>query len=184
MKLAVVNTGNFLSSQNSFLNFLSAIDNRSSKLLRPTAHPLKENGRILEPCVTSILPPSERQAVANDLIPGSKERKINGIIEAHHHLPASSKHVSSGQDDQPQPTVVHKKSPHPDSKYLSQVYSVPKMEELSDSDSQEWLFSSNTSQATKPKLEDTEGEETRQVWADAMQIESADVYALPYVIPY
>lgn len=178
----MVYTGNSFSSQNSFLNFLSAIDNRSSKLLRPTSHSLKENGRILEPCLRSTLPPSERQAVSNDLILVSKERKINGIIEAHH-PPASSKH-RSGQVDHPQPPAMHKKSPHPDSKHLSQVYSVPKMEELSDSDSQDWLFSGNSSLAMKPKLEVSEAKEMPNVWADAMQIESADVYALPYVIPY
>lgn len=183
MNLVVVYTGYSFSSQNGFLNFLSAIDNRSSKLLKPTPHPLKENGRILEPCLTSTLPHSERQAVSNDLILVSKERKINGIIEAHH-PPASSKHKSGGQDDHPQPTAIHKKSPHPDSKHLSQVYSVPKMEELSDSDGQDWLFSSNTSLVMKPKLEASEAEEMPQVWAEAMQIDSADVYALPYVIPY
>lgn len=183
MKLVVVYNGNFFSSQNSFLNFLSAIDNRSSKLLRHTSHPLKENGRILEPCLTSSLPPPDRQAVANDFLLGSKERKVNGIIEAHH-PPASSKHTPGGQDDLPQPTAIHKKSPHPDSKYLSLVYLVPKMEELSDSDNKDWLFSSNTSQVMKPKLEASEAEEMPQVWAEAMQLESADVYALPYVIPY
>ncbi|XP_022999905.1 DNA ligase 1-like isoform X1 [Cucurbita maxima] len=177
---------------------LHAIDNRSSKLLRPASHPLKENGRILEPCLASPLPPSERQTVeANDVILFSKERKINGIIEAHH-PPASLKHKTSEQDDhpqsqpqpqpqlqlQPQPTAIHKKSPHPDSKFLSVVYSVPKMEELSDSDNQDWLFTSNNSQAMKPELEASEAKEMLQVWAEAMQIEPSDVYALPYVIPY
>ena len=28
------------------------------------------------------------------------------------------------------------------------------------------------------------GDETPQVWAEALQVDSADIYALPYVIPY
>ncbi|KAG7026087.1 hypothetical protein SDJN02_12586 [Cucurbita argyrosperma subsp. argyrosperma] len=98
---------------------LHAIDNRSSKLLRPASHPLKENGRILEPCLASPLPPSERQTVAaNDVILVSKE--------------------------------------------------LPKMEELSESDNQDWLFTSNTSQAMKPELEASEAKEMPQLagWLD------------------
>ncbi|KAG6574847.1 hypothetical protein SDJN03_25486, partial [Cucurbita argyrosperma subsp. sororia] len=159
---------------------LHEIDNRPSKLSRPASHPLKENGRILEPgSISPSPPPSERQALGNDVILVGKERKINGVIDAHH-PPASSKHKSGGQDDHPQPTATPKRSPHPDSKLLSQVYSVPKMEELSDSDNQDWLFSSS-----KPKLEASAmAEDTSQVWAEAMQIDSVDVFALPYVIPY
>ncbi|KAF3959751.1 hypothetical protein CMV_015465 [Castanea mollissima] len=76
------------------------------------------------------------------------------------------------------------KPPHLDSKYLSQVYTVPKMDELFYYDDQEWLFSSNGFQSEKPKVESSRVEETPQVWAEALRIESADVCALPYVIPY
>ncbi|XP_062174359.1 DEAD-box ATP-dependent RNA helicase 42 isoform X3 [Alnus glutinosa] len=76
------------------------------------------------------------------------------------------------------------KPPHPDSKYLIQILSIPKVEELSDIDDQEWLFSSNCLQSKKSKAGSPRVEGTQHVWAEAFQIESADVYALPYVIPY
>lgn len=74
--------------------------------------------------------------------------------------------------------------PHPDSKYLNHIYAVPKMEELSDCDDQEWLFSGNDSQLKKSMVESSAGEEAPQVWAEALKMESADVCALPYVVPY
>lgn len=74
------------------------------------------------------------------------------------------------------------KLPHPDSKYLSQILSVPEIGELCDCD-QEWLFNSNNLQAKKPKMSSlTEG--SPQVWEQTLQINFADVFALPYVIPY
>lgn len=76
------------------------------------------------------------------------------------------------------------KPPHPDSKYLIQILSVPKMEEWSDIDGQEWLFSSTCLQSKKLEAGSPQVERTQHVWAEALQIESADVYALPYVIPY
>ncbi|PON55613.1 hypothetical protein PanWU01x14_186810 [Parasponia andersonii] len=74
--------------------------------------------------------------------------------------------------------------PHPDSKYLSQIYAVPTMEEWSEYNDDEWLFGSNTSEPKKAKVEPSAVEETPQVWSEGRQIESADIFALPYVIPY
>ncbi|KAF4349622.1 hypothetical protein F8388_003806 [Cannabis sativa] len=75
--------------------------------------------------------------------------------------------------------------PHPDSKYISQIYSVPNREEWSDHSDDEWLFDIKASETTKKaKLEPSTVEETPQVWSEAQQIESADILALPYVIPY
>ena len=76
------------------------------------------------------------------------------------------------------------KPPHPDSKYLIQILSIPKVEDLSDNDDQEWLFSSNCLLSKESKAGSPQAEGTQHVWAKALQIESADVYALPYVIPY
>ncbi|XP_062109166.1 uncharacterized protein LOC133819829 [Humulus lupulus] len=74
--------------------------------------------------------------------------------------------------------------PHPDSKYISQIYSVPNMEEWSDHGDEEWLFDSMASEPKKAKVKPSTVEETPQVWSEAQQIESADIFALPYVIPY
>ena len=74
------------------------------------------------------------------------------------------------------------KPPHSDSKFLSQIYSLPKTEEWPEYDDQEWLFSSSD-HPLKPKVE-SEPEEEPQVWAEGLKIESVDVFALPYVMPY
>ena len=148
-----------------------------SKLPRPTisSHPTKENGRILEHCPTSVLNASDREEEApNDL----KEHKLNGKIEAQATpvTPAKRKSVTAQVDPFAEAAA---RPPHSDSKYLSQIYLVPKMPELPDYDNQEWLFSSK-----KPRVESSLAEEPSQVWAEAQPIESADIIALPYVIPY
>jgi hypothetical protein len=79
---------------------------------------------------------------------------------------------------------VSRKQPHPDSKYLLEVLSVPKMEELPDFEDQEWLFQSTNFPTKKLQVGFSGIDETQQVWSEALQIGSADVYALPYVIPY
>ena len=49
----------------------------------------------------------------------------------------------------------------------------------------EWLFDTNVSQERKSVVKSSiEVGETPQVWAEALRIEPADVFALPYVIPY
>lgn len=77
---------------------------------------------------------------------------------------------------------VPSRPPHPDSKYLSSIYAVPKMEELPEFDDQEWLSSSkNPLSNRKPETDETSPPE---VWDKGLQIEAADVFALPYVIPF
>ncbi|XP_038991099.1 nipped-B-like protein B [Hibiscus syriacus] len=112
----------------------------------------------------------------------NKECKVNGIVEAQLSSVSPAKHLSSAQTSQID--EVSTKPPHPDSKYLSQVLTVPKMEEWSDFDEQLWLFQNTESQSKKPKVGFSEIDEPPQVWAEALQIDSVDVYALPYVIPY
>ncbi|KAL4386783.1 hypothetical protein GQ457_09G016300 [Hibiscus cannabinus] len=94
-----------------------------------------------------------------------------------------TKHLSASAQAN-QIDAVSLRPPHPDSKYLSQVLSVPEMEEWFDFDEQSWLFHSNEYQSKKPKVGFSDIDESPQVWAEALQIESADVCALPYVIPY
>uniref|UniRef100_A0A5B6Z104 Putative Electron transport complex protein rnfC isoform 3 n=1 Tax=Davidia involucrata TaxID=16924 RepID=A0A5B6Z104_DAVIN len=164
--------------------FLRDNDVRPNKVPRPTSHPLTENGRKLEPCQTPIPFTSDRQGAANNIKVDNREHKLNGIIEVQPPLSTSSTKPLPAITQADQIAEASMKPPHPDSKYLSQVHSVPKMDEWSDFDDQEWLFSSNDTSSKKPKLGYVGVSETPQVWAEALQIESADVCALPYVIPY
>ncbi|XP_024017572.1 myb-like protein X [Morus notabilis] len=174
---------------------LHAHDILPGKVARTTpsssSHPSTQNGRILEPCQASVRA-SEIKEASNNLKMDNKELKINGIIEAQplsvsrvkpKSATAVADPVAESSSRPPHPDYSVSRPPHPDSKYLSQVYSVPKME-WSDYDDQEWLFSSNASQPKKPKVESSAVEETPLVWAEARQIGSADICALPYVIPY
>nr|GFA71090.1 hypothetical protein [Tanacetum cinerariifolium] len=78
----------------------------------------------------------------------------------------------------PVPVKPPVKPPHPDTKYLSQILSVPKPDQWCGEDDQEWLF--NRKEGKKPPAEDPQV----QVWSEAKHIESVDAWALPYVIPY
>lgn len=175
----------FVVGWHSFLNFLTANDNWPSKLPTPSPSPshLTENGRILEPCQISLQNTSDRLAAASNIKVDNKERKINGIIEA---LPSTvSSKTPTPIATMPAPvSEASAKPPHPDSKYISQVYSVPKVDEWSDFDDQEWLFGSSHWQGRTPAVKSSEVEDTLQVWAEAVHIKPADIFALPFVIPY
>ncbi|GAB4851878.1 hypothetical protein Ancab_031277 [Ancistrocladus abbreviatus] len=143
-----------------------------------SSHPLTQNGRSLDPCQASIIFAPDMQQTSNNVKPDSKECKLNGIVDGE---------TIKGP---PQPAAhadllveASRKPPHPDAKYLGEVLSVPKMDEWSDFDDQGWLFSRNLSQLKDMKMETSGVDEAPQVWAEALQIESADVVALPYVIP-
>ncbi|KAI3996761.1 hypothetical protein MKX01_041061 [Papaver californicum] len=165
--------------------FLHENESRPNKLLKPVlpVHPFVENGRKLEPsqiaiqCATDI-----KQGPGNNLKVDNKEHKLNGITEARPPSinPTKSSLVSSHASEN---GVASTKPPHPDAKYLSQILSIPKMEEWSDFDDQDWLFGENI-QLKKPRDGSLGVEERPQLWAQAVRIESADVCALPYVIPY
>ncbi|CAH9050093.1 unnamed protein product [Cuscuta epithymum] len=78
-----------------------------------------------------------------------------------------------------------KRSPHPDVKYLNQILTVPKMEEWVEcDDNNEWLFGSRDPSEKKSGVGSNVINEELQVWSEARYIESTDIYALPYVIPY
>ncbi|MED6130786.1 hypothetical protein PIB30_003807 [Stylosanthes scabra] len=163
-----------------------ANDNWPSKLPRPSSsHLFTENGRILEPCQVSVPNASDRQGgAATNVKIENKEGKINGIIDTQPiEVPSNKSRTAPPVPAEPviEATV---KPPHPDAKYLSQVYSIPKMEEWSGFDDQEWLFGSSNSQETRPVVGSSEVAEPHQVWAEGFHIEPVDVFALPYVIPY
>ncbi|KAH6770134.1 hypothetical protein C2S52_014937 [Perilla frutescens var. hirtella] len=76
-----------------------------------------------------------------------------------------------------------RRPPHRDSKCLVEVLTVPKEEDWSELDDQDWLFC-NEGPAGKHKVESVGDKEDQHVWSEALHIESADVCALPYVVPY
>lgn len=72
------------------------------------------------------------------------------------------------------------KQPHPDTKYLSQVHCIPSTQDFSEYIDQDWLFSVDH---VRRKTVALEAVESRQVWSDAQLIDTADVIAMPYVVP-
>ncbi|KAG0524416.1 hypothetical protein BDA96_07G209300 [Sorghum bicolor] len=72
------------------------------------------------------------------------------------------------------------KQPHPDTKYLSQVHCIPSTLDFSEYIDQDWLFSVGHVKQT----ETLEAIESHQVWTDAQLIDTADVSAMPYVVPF
>ncbi|TYI91905.1 hypothetical protein E1A91_D02G028700v1 [Gossypium mustelinum] len=164
--------------------FFHVDDIKPNKLPKTSSsQPLTGNGRTLEPCQAPIPLTLDSKGAGTSLKVDNKERKVNGIIEAQLLSVSPPKQLSSSAQAS-QIDEVSIRPPHPDLKYLSQVLSVPKMEQWSDFDDQSWLFHSIESQSKKPKVGFSEIDEPPQVWAEALQIESADVCALPYIIPY
>ncbi|KAL3507275.1 hypothetical protein ACH5RR_032657 [Cinchona calisaya] len=161
--------------------FLHDTEVRPNKLQRYTSHQVVENGRKLEACQIPTLLSSDKLAVGDILKVDEKEGRKNGIIESLP-LPANKPMSSSITADVDQMGAVSRKSPHPDSKYLSQVLSVPKMDEWSEFDDQDWLFTSQESRNLKVGISGVG--EGPQVWSDALHLDSADIVALPFVIPY
>ncbi|KAE8703000.1 protein ELC [Hibiscus syriacus] len=164
--------------------FFHVDDVRPNKLPKiASSQLLMGNGTTLESCQAPIPLTLDSKGPATSLKVENKERKANGIVEAQLLSVSPAKHLSSSAEAC-QIDDVSTKPPHPDLKYLSHVLTVPKMEEWSDFDEQSWLFQSTESQSKKPKVGFSEIDEPPQVWAEALQIDSVDVYALPYVIPY
>lgn len=176
-----ITVGNKLAEPASMSDSLTEIN----KLPRPTSssHSLPGNGRILDPFQTAAPFASDKGGAAHNFKADKKERKLNGVIVSQPlSVNTARPQVTGVQTDQIAEVPV--KPPHPDTKYLSQVLLVPEMEDCSNFDDQEWLFQSSDSHSETPKLGYSGNDEKPQVWAEAMRIESADVCALPYVIPY
>ncbi|RVW21428.1 hypothetical protein CK203_108813 [Vitis vinifera] len=114
-----------------------------NKLPRPIAssHPIVENGWKSDPSqiITQFAP--EKQVLPFNHKADIKEHKINALAETQHSNSASM-NSSSTTVQTTEKCEASAKQPHPDSKYLSQILSVPKIEECSNFDDQEWLFSS------------------------------------------
>ncbi|KAK7318965.1 hypothetical protein RJT34_03674 [Clitoria ternatea] len=157
--------------------FPHANDNLPNKFPRLSSHSIIENGRTLEPCQISTRNASDRSGVTPIVKVENKECKRNGTIEIQ---PFSVPLNKTRTLTMPPDLVIEAsaKPPHPDTKYLSQVYLVPKVEQWSDFDDQEWLFDNGVSQERKPVGKPSEVGEKPQVWAEVLHIEP-DIFALP-----
>ncbi|KAL1536197.1 myb-like protein X isoform X2 [Salvia divinorum] len=187
--------------------FLHEGEVRPSKVQRLSLHQSTENGRKLEASTKSF---SIKHGVPNNVWSDHGGWSNNNASEANKPSPSKSNHPfginkSSHQifvppkTPHPAPSNVNeatgmskmkehtaeasRKPPHLDSKYLSQVLAVPTVGNWSEDNDQEWLFSKKRP-PNKPELEPAGVKEELRVWSEAVHIESADVCALPYVIPY
>lgn len=147
-----------------------------------SVQPVAENGRKLESCRQPRTFPSaaERKgAISKPKFDNVQEvRRSNGI--GVRKADACSKRAAGHRKE----TVEnHLKPPHPDAKYLSEILSIPKVE-WSDTNELSWLYPKEDQVENKCTRVSTKVEEPKKVWAKALHLESADITALPYVIPY
>ncbi|KAL1807138.1 hypothetical protein DCAR_0832994 [Daucus carota subsp. sativus] len=155
---------------------------KPEKMPRLSSHPLSENGQKPGPLETTTLFTSQKQGTLNSSEVVNKDNKINGLTGPHQ--------VPTSEAAKPPPVIAEhiaeasRKPPHPDMKYLSKVLTVPQMDEWSDVDDQAWLFNNKDSLLNKSEVDPVGVNQGQQVWAETLRIESADVFALPYVIPY
>ncbi|XP_010908255.1 uncharacterized protein [Elaeis guineensis] len=167
------------------INGFYEIDGLPNKLLRPAPASCMhvENGRTLESCHVATGYSSIKHETTNNINAerglDNKKHKINGVVGPPPSAVDLRPSVSVFTSQNGKASV---KPPHPDTKFLSQIYSIPKMEEWPEYDNQDWLFSS-VPPRLKPKA-NFKAEEALQAWAKGHRIKSADVFALPYVIPY
>jgi hypothetical protein len=170
----------------SFFNCHAENGSTKNKIHKPVVSPISsvENGRKFGACQTHPKLVSElHETVSN---PEVKEHKINGFIysqEPKSHPPVSSVKVKENDE------ASAKKRPHSDLKYLDKILNVPKREVLHEVDDveQEWLFGQSGKLLKKQRADSAESTslvENPQVWNQALRIESADIIALPYVVPF
>ncbi|KAI4369255.1 hypothetical protein MLD38_017716 [Melastoma candidum] len=169
--------------------FLHENETRQIKLprqLSPPSYPSSvENGRIVDgpQSMNQYLSPGRQGHLDVVKVDKPKKHKPNGIPEK------KPNPVPSMLDEASLELLVEKamaRSPHPDLKYLDKVLKVPKFEDLvPPAEDEEWLFGSRNelqkpSEAHSDKIKDT----TPQVWSEAMPLDSVDIIALPYVVPF
>lgn len=109
----------------------------------------------------------------------NKDQAINGKAEIQlpsvSMRPSISSHAES--DGPPRDKLDN------DLQDLRYTLSFPVKEAWSDVDDQGWLFDSNHLQS-KPKAVMEVDKGIPQVWSEALHLESVDIHALPFVIPY
>ncbi|XP_056168636.1 uncharacterized protein LOC115683435 isoform X1 [Syzygium oleosum] len=167
--------------------FLHENEAKLHKLPRPTStsHHLMENGRILDPSQTPSKFLLDRWDFPDALKAEIKENKVNGILDTKPD-PISTIHPLPEKSLEDLLAEAAARSPHHDSKYLDELLAVPKLEELPELErDDDWLFASRRQ---KPKKEEGGSskveEETPRIWDKAVYLESADIVALPYVVPF
>ncbi|CAA3007375.1 Histone-lysine N-methyltransferase 2D [Olea europaea subsp. europaea] len=190
--------------------FLHESEVRPNKLQRLTPHQLTENERKIEACQNPNVSASYKKLSPFNIHLDNEDRRVTGTLEAGKLYPSKPKPsiatMTINQVAETSKKSVHpdskfpneilgipkmenliaevsRRPPHPDSKYLSEILTVPKMEELQ-TDEQEWLFYKKDPPLNKSKVGFWGVREDLIAWSEAMYIEPADVYALPYVIPY
>ncbi|XP_052170227.1 uncharacterized protein LOC127786688 [Diospyros lotus] len=158
------------------------VTNHEVEVKVSSGHQILHERKKLEPNSESVWLASERQRAASS---GKidQETKINGVLDAQQINACSSKPVSAPLRVK-EKVEASAKLAHRDSKYLSEILSVPKVAEWLDFDDQEWLFSRDNFREEKEKGSRGLVDGTPQVWAEALTIETADITALPYVVPY
>ncbi|KAJ4900797.1 hypothetical protein Rs2_14748 [Raphanus sativus] len=136
-----------------------------------------ENGRTLGTHRSPPIPASEVQGTACK--PEAKEVIINGSLSP---ALAATMRVNVKENGE----ASAKPPPHPDVKYLDQILSVPKRELFVEVDNdEEWLYGPlSVKKLKKARTYSPDSGESLQVWNQAVKIESADILALPYVVPF
>ncbi|KAL8106583.1 uncharacterized protein LOC141671897 [Apium graveolens] len=139
------------------------------------AHPVLENKGVQK--AATLTAAGGHEAIGHSKV-DNKEHKVNGFVKD------KKPHCSSTRPSSTVKQIVGEcpKPPHPDSKYLSKILAIPSIE-WSDFDGQEWILGSNR-KSTEANPNSSQVKETKQVWDKALQLESVDMTALPYVIPY
>ncbi|KAG2580138.1 hypothetical protein PVAP13_6NG319000 [Panicum virgatum] len=119
-------------------------------------------------------------------LPGTNTREIawpksqDGYNSAITGSRCSEGDISSVSSSGQRSNKGYREQPHPDTKYLNQLYSIPPAQDFSDFIDQDWLFSQD---GEERKTAAFEAAESDQVWSDAQIIDTAGVIALPYVVP-
>lgn len=155
--------------------YLQENDERSNKITRMISFSQNlVNGRSLElhhtaPC-SILLKSGAINNLRTDRLLENNEIKITGN---------ATSQLSPLELKPPVSAVFTKNS---DVSYLSQIYTVPKMAELPEIDDQDWLF--HCYDSLQMSKIDLKAEKIPLVFAEALRIESADVLALPYVVPF
>ncbi|KAK6138582.1 hypothetical protein DH2020_027676 [Rehmannia glutinosa] len=196
----VVNEGNIRKRKDMGTNgFLHESEIRPNKMQRPALHQSTENGRKLEPFRIPTKPSHNEHAVTpNSVRVETKNQLMNGIFEAQKPSPSKpnpsaatmvsdqiaeaskiprhnlKKAVTVSKMEEDPMAEASRRPPHPDSKYLAEVLTVPKMADWSENDEQDWLFSEKG--PSRPKLESFGVNDNLRVWSEAIHIDSADTH--------